>query len=135
MRYLTKKEIIFVNERTVKIHGGQYLKPFNFLNEGPLDYLVDIVSADLFGAPIYPKISDKAGVYMFNLITNHIFQDGNKRTGLEIAILFLDMNGYRIDKKLPKDSIYDFTIKVASGLSTLEECQSWFETHMVTEYL
>jgi len=59
MRYLTKKELIFVNKHTVKAHGGQYLLPFNFLNEGPLDYLIEVVSAELFGSPIYPKLSDK----------------------------------------------------------------------------
>ena len=72
---------------------------------------------------------------MYNIIANHVFSDGNKRTGLEAAILFLDLNGHRINKKLPKEDVYNFTIKVASGLSSLEECQAWFATHTVEEYL
>jgi len=135
MRYLTRNEIIFVNKRTVNVHGGQYILPYNLLNEGPLEYLIEIVSAELFGAPVYPKLSDKAGLYMYNIIANHIFSDGNKRTGLEAAILFLDLNGYRINKNLLKEYVYDFTIKVASGLSNLEECQAWFEAHIVEDYI
>lgn len=135
MRYLKKDELILVNKQTVNRHGGQYILPYNFLNEGSLDYLIDIVSSEIFGEPLYPKLSDKAGLYMYNIIANHIFSDGNKRTGLEAAILFLDLNGYRIDKQLPKEYVYNFTIKVASGESSLEECQKWFDDNMVKEYL
>ncbi|HFA50670.1 MAG TPA: type II toxin-antitoxin system death-on-curing family toxin [Bacteroidetes bacterium] len=31
---------------------------------------------------------------MFQIVTGHVFQDGNKRTGLEAAILFLKLNGH-----------------------------------------
>jgi hypothetical protein len=48
IRYLTKDELIFVNKRTVARHGGQYILPYNFLNEGALDYLIDIVSSEMF---------------------------------------------------------------------------------------
>lgn len=45
MRYLKKNEIVFVNKRTIVAHGGNYNLPQNFLNEGHLDYLIDVVSA------------------------------------------------------------------------------------------
>ncbi|MBK8347853.1 MAG: Fic family protein [Saprospiraceae bacterium] len=41
----------------------------------------------MFGE-LYPTLSEKAGLYMYNIISNHIFQDGNKRTGLEAGIVF-----------------------------------------------
>ncbi|MCU0323448.1 MAG: type II toxin-antitoxin system death-on-curing family toxin [Chitinophagaceae bacterium] len=135
MRYLSKNEIIFVNKRTIVAHGGNYNLPQNFLNEGQLDYLIEVIASEIFGVPLYPKLSDKAGLYMYNIIANHVFSDGNKRTGLEAAILFLDLNGYRINKKLPKVEIFEFTIKVASGISSLTECQAWFETNILQEYL
>jgi death-on-curing family protein len=37
---------------------------------------------------------------MYNIIANHIFQDGNKRTGLEAAIVFLRINGLNISQNL-----------------------------------
>jgi hypothetical protein len=33
------------------------------------------------------------------------------------------------------DDILSFTLKVASGASTLEECQQWFEQNAFNEYL
>ena len=106
-------EIILANRLTIRNHSGQYISPNNFLNEGALDYLIDIVSSELFGEALYPKLSDIAGLYMYNIIPNHVFSDGNKRTGLEAAILFLDLNGFRINRDLPKEHVFDFTIKVA----------------------
>ena len=135
MRYLTKEELIFINRKTVSMHGGQYIEPYNFLNESNLDYLIEVVQSEMFGESLYPTLSDKAGLYMFNIIANHIFQDGNKRTGLEASILFLDLNGYRINKSIPKETVYLFTIRVASGESSLDECQAWFASNIVEEYL
>ena len=39
-------------------------------------------------------------IYMFNIISNHVFQDGNKRTGLESALVFLKLNEYNIKNQL-----------------------------------
>lgn len=124
-----------VNKKTILSHGGNFIEPYNYLNENNLDYLLEIVSAQMFDEPLYPKLSDKAGLYMYNIIANHIFQDGNKRTGLEAAIIFLRINGFNISPDLHLNALYDFTIKVASGVSSLEECQSWFEANIVKEYL
>jgi death-on-curing protein len=127
--------VIAINKKTILSHGGNFIEPYNYLNEQNLDYLLEIVHAEMFGEPLYPKLSDKAGLYMYNIIANHIFQDGNKRTGLEAAIVFLRINGFNISPNLHLNDLYDFTIKVASGESSLEECQQWFDINMVKEYL
>ena len=72
-------------------------------NETNLDYLIEIVQSEMFGQPLYPTMSEKAGLYMYNIIANHIFQDGNKRTGLEAGIVFLRINGFNISKKSKKN--------------------------------
>jgi death on curing protein len=129
--YLDKNDITFINRRTVEEHGGNFMPPYNFLHEENLDYLLEAVQAEMFGEPLYPEISDKAALYCYNIICNHIFSDGNKRTGLEAALAFLKLNGMRLDKNLSNEIIYDFIIKVASGQSSLEECRAWFKAHAV----
>ncbi len=135
MKFLTKDMIVKINQKTVFAHGGNFINPNNFLNEQNLDYLLEIIKSELFGQPLYPLLSDKAGLLMYNIIANHIFQDGNKRTGLEAAIIFLRINNFNLSPDLTLDEIFDFTIKVASGLSSLTECQAWFEANIVQEYL
>jgi len=133
---LSKKDITLINRETVKRHGGSFVSPFNILNENPLAYLIEAVEAEMFGEPLYPKIYNKAGVYMFNIITNHIFQDGNKRTGLGAALYFLEINkphftrGSGIVYENINEILHDFTIEVASGKVTLEECQAWFKENI-----
>lgn len=52
MRYLTKAQVIRLNEATVKAHGGNFMPPSNFLHEENLDYLVEAVQAEMFGEPL-----------------------------------------------------------------------------------
>ncbi len=131
IRYLSKDEILVVNFNTYKSHGGFYTPPHNIKHEGNLDYVLEAVFSEMFGKEIYPSIADKTAVYCYNIICNHIFHDGNKRTGLGAAILFLRLNGFRLDKNLRHTAIIDFIIKVASGEQTLDECRTWFAEHIV----
>lgn len=131
MEYLRKSDIILINQLTIEDTGGNFVPPQNFLHESNLDYLIEAIDAEMFGKPLYPEIYHKAGLYMFNIIANHIFQDGNKRTGLEAALLFLKLNGYYLSDKITDDILTDFTLEVASGKYTLEEVQTWFEENIV----
>jgi death on curing protein len=131
IQYLDKDDITFINQRTVAEHGGNFMPPNNFLHEENLDYLLEAVQAEMFGEPLYPTITDKAAIYCYNIICNHIFSDGNKRTGLEAALAFLKLNEFRLDKSMPNDKLYDFIIKVASGQSSLVECREWFTENVV----
>jgi death on curing protein len=129
--YLEKEDVVYINQRTVSEHGGNFVPPFNFLHEENLDYLLEAVSAEMFGESMYPKISDKAALYCFNIICNHIFSDGNKRTGLESALSFLKLNNYRLNQSLPNSDLLDFILNIAKGNSSLDECKAWFETNIV----
>lgn len=131
MEFLEKDDIIFINKNTVEVHGGNFMPPNNLLKEQPLDYVIEVVEAEMFGEPLYPEIHDKAAVYLFNIISNHIFTDGNKRTGLEAAIAFLKLNNYRLRRDLGKDILLAFVLEVASGESSLDECRDWFKNNIV----
>jgi death-on-curing protein len=130
MRYLTKQRVVQLNEATVDAHGGNFMPPNNFLHEENLDYLLDAVQAEMFGEPLYPNISDKAAIYCYNIICNHIFSDGNKR-GLASALLFLNLNGFDLSLDINDNLLTNYIIKIASGESNLEECRAWFAENAV----
>lgn len=127
MELLRKKDIILINKLTIEDVGGNFVPPQNFLHESNLDYLIEAVDAEMFGDKMYPTIHQKAGLYMYNIIANHIFQDGNKRTGLESALLFLQLNNYDLKISITNEILTNFTLSVAAGEKTLEEVQKWFE--------
>jgi death-on-curing protein len=41
----------------------------------------------MFGLELYPTVYDKAAAYLYHIVCNHPFNDGNKRTGFGAAIL------------------------------------------------
>lgn len=129
MRLLLKEEITFLNKNNVSKFGGNFVPPNNFLHENYLDYLVEIVDAELFGEKMYPEIHQKASIYLFNIISNHIFTDGNKRTGLDACLLFLDFNGYKLKETVTNSILTDFILSVASGNESLETVQQWLKDH------
>ncbi len=68
-----------------------------------------------------------AAAYMFHIVSNHPFVDGNKRTGLMAALVFVDDNGVEIEA--PKGSLYDLTIGVATGTVSKPEIAAFFRSH------
>ena len=62
---------------------------------------------------LHASISEMAAAYLFHVVRNHPFVDGNKRTGLLAALVFLDLNGITIDH--PSDALYALTMGVAEG--------------------
>jgi death-on-curing protein len=130
MRCLTKEEIIYLNKKTVLRFGGNYVPPFNFFHEESLLYLVDVVDSEMFGEPLYPEVYQKAGVYLFNIISDHIFTDGNKRTGLDAMFLFLSYNHYQFSSKVSDQELIEFILELASGNFSLKEVQTWVMQHI-----
>ena len=68
-----------------------------------------------------------AAAYMFHLVQNHPFLDGNKRTGAVAALVFLDINGTGIDA--PAGSLHDLTIAVATGRADKARIADFFRVH------
>ncbi len=130
MRYLSKNQIVRLNIATISEHGGNLMPPNNFLHESNLDYLIEAVQSNMFGQELYPEIYDKAALYCYNIICNHIFTDGNKRTGLASAQIFLNLNKFDLKIEITNPILTEFILKIASGNSSLEECQTWFKEHI-----
>jgi death on curing protein len=56
---------------------------------------------------------------LFHIVQNHPFVDGNKRTGLLAALVFLDLNGISITHVA--SGLCDLTLEGAEGRSTKTE--------------
>lgn len=67
----------------------------------------------VFGDDAYPDIETKAAALLESLVRNHALIDGNKRLGWLALLLFLALNGHRLD--VDDDEAYDLVIGVAEG--------------------
>jgi death-on-curing protein len=68
-----------------------------------------------------------AAIYVESFATTQHFVDGNKRVALHSALLFLRLNGYRLeaDPYLPAQAVLD----VANKIMTTEQMGAWFAAH------
>jgi death-on-curing protein len=68
-----------------------------------------------------------AAAYLFHIVTNHPFVDGNKRTGTAAALVFLDINGISIEAK--NGELSELTLAVSMGSAGKQEISQFFESH------
>ncbi len=91
----------------------------NALDAGPvrdlglLDSACHRPQAGLFGEEAYPSLAGKAAALMHSLACNRALVDGNKRLALFATVVFLRVNGHRLD--LTDDEAFDLTLSVAAG--------------------
>lgn len=71
----------------------------------------------------YNTIEDVAATLFYGIVMNHAFENGNKRTGLIVMLVFLDMNRTMI-VNTDEDELYEFTRSVAAHeLELPENCE------------
>lgn len=70
-------------------------------------------SATYGGEFLHTDIFEMAAAYLFHIVKNHPFMDGNKRAGAVAALVFLDLNGY--DFNAPEDVFAEMVLAVARG--------------------
>ena len=80
---------------------------------GLLDSACHRPRSGFFGQEAYPTLAGKAGALMHSLACNHALVDGNKRLALLATVVFLRINGYRLN--LTGDQAFDLTLAVAAG--------------------
>ncbi len=67
-----------------------------------------------------------AAAYMFHIVQNHPFLDGNKRTGAAAAIVFLAIN--EIEVEADEDGLVTLTMAVAEGKCGKSEIADFFRS-------
>ncbi len=84
-------------------------------DRGLLESAVAQPQATFGGELVHDGPYAMAGAYLFHIVSNHPFVDGNKRTGVLAAMVFLDLNGVTIED--PGGELYALTLAVAAGQS------------------
>lgn len=74
-----------------------------------------------------PDAFGLAAAYAFGLARNHPFVDGNKRTAIVAAMLFLALNGWRMTAD--NGQVYVFTMALAAGEIDEAGAAAFFRDH------
>lgn len=126
MKPLDCEQVLFIHYRLIEETGGAH-----GVRDMPL--LASAVQRPFatFGKKdLYPDIFLKAAALMHSVIKNHPFVDGNKRTAVTAASLFLKINGYGL--KVSSKELERFTMNASTGAVDVEKMAKWFKEKAAT---
>lgn len=98
-------------------------------DEGLLDSAINAPFQSFDGAALYPTLAEKAARLGFGLIRKHPFVDGNKRIGTHAMLVFLEINGVRIE--YADAELIGTILAVAAGELGERELLRWLREHIV----
>ena len=88
-----------------------------------LDSALESAFATFGGEELYPTREEKGARIGYSLISNHAFVDGNKRIGMYILLVFLEVNGIRL--RPTNEEVVRVGLAVAAGEMRYEELLEW----------
>jgi death-on-curing protein len=123
MHYLTPEQVLFIHARLIAETGGEH----GVRDLGLLRSAVSRPQAVFDGNELYPDIYHKAAALLESLVNNHPFVDGNKRTGITSAVMFLQVNNYSLTAS--NQELETFVLSIASGEHTVDSIVEWLRLH------
>jgi death-on-curing protein len=104
-------EVLLILQDQIRRYGGAY----GVRDHDLLSSALAMPSTTFEGKYLHKDFFDQAAAYAFHLCQNHPFLDGNKRTALASALVFLSLNGIELDD--PHEALYELMMSVsAKGL-------------------
>ncbi len=123
MSVLTAEQVLFLHARLIQETGGSH----GVRGVGLLESAVARPQATFDGEELYTDVFTKAAVLSESLMRNHPFVDGNKRTSIAAAALFIYRNGLRLTAS--NKELESVTQMVAHLHPQISEITNWFKSH------
>lgn len=92
-RFLSIDDIFIIHEEQLEAFGGLH----GIRDQGLLDSAVMTPQASFGGEYLHAFPFEMAAAYTFHIAENQPFLDGNKRTALSAAMVFLQDHGYEFN--------------------------------------
>jgi len=124
MKFLTLNDVELIHMQIIDASGGSQ----GVRDRDRVESALAAMRQEVFDKALYPTIFDKAAVLLRGIIADHPFVDGNKRTGVMAALVFLNLNGKDTSRLTDKD-YEDFAVKVAVDHLSVEDIATWLKTH------
>ena len=121
--FLTLPEVLQVHRDQADRYGGHQ----GIRDLGLLQSAIAAPSAGYSGGYLLDDVYEMAAAYLFHIVRNHPFVDGNKRTGLASALLFLYVND--IEVEAPLGETERLVLAVATGEADRPEVARFLRKH------
>lgn len=118
--FLTIGDILESHAQQIERYGGSD----GIRDVGLLESSIAQPEAMFGGAYLHADLFEMAAAYLFHLVKNHPFLDGNKRIGLEAALVFLEINGLSL--RVTDEALVELTLAVARGEASKPQIADFF---------
>lgn len=106
--FLSLEDVLLIHDEQLEAYGGIC----GIRDKGLLESAVMTAQASFGGEYLHQDLFEMSAAYAFHIAENQPFLDGNKRTALVSALVFLDINGFVIlDVEM---KLYDAMIAIAN---------------------
>ena len=108
--FLALDEVLAIHADQIRRYGGQT----GLRDLGLLQSALVMPETTFAGEFLHGTLHEMASACLFHIARNHPFADGNKRTALMCALVFLGLNGRRLEAE--PDALYALIDGVAAGI-------------------
>lgn len=120
---LNIEEIIEIHDTIIDIFGGlKGIRDNSLLNSS-----LERPFTQYGGIELFKSIEEKISSIIHSIIKYHVFIDGNKRTGIQILTITLDINDINISYS--QKELVDLAINIASGIYDVLDISNWIIEH------
>lgn len=121
--FLELTEVLYIHADQIERYGGDA----SIRDAGLLESAVAMPRATFGGEFLHRDFFEMAAAYLFHIVQNHPFVDGNKRTGTATALVFLEMNGVAIDAD--EDELVALVLDVAQSRADKPRVAEFFRAN------
>jgi death on curing protein len=114
-RFLTMSEVLLILQDQIRRHGGTY----GVRNPELLSSALTLPPATVDGKYLHGDLYEQAAAYALHLSQNRPFVDGNKRTALATALVFLSLSGVELHD--PNGDLYELMTGIARSDVGMQE--------------
>ncbi len=124
--FLTLDEMVAIHRDQIERYGESH----GVRNWGLLQSAVAMPMAAFGGQHLHTDLYEMAAAYLYHLVQNHPFIDGNKRVGAVATDVFLTMNDLLLTAA--NDDYADLVLSVARGETSKSAAAEFLRAHSVS---
>ena len=116
---LSNEKVLLLHRLITEETGGDP----NIRDIALLESALESAFATFDGVELYPTKQEKGARIGYSLISNHAFVDGNKRIGMFVMMIFLEINGIVI--RPSNEEFARVGLAVAAGEMKYQDLLEW----------
>lgn len=122
--FLTMEDVLVLHDELIQHYGGSS----GLRDAGLLEAALAMPQAGFGGQYFHEFPYEMGAAYLFHLVRNHAFIDGNKRVALACAILFFKINN--VPYSITEEEAVELTQAAANGQMDKGAVTEFFRRHL-----